>query len=148
MRAPATASLLILIALLLLAAGCTSSHPSALANNEYGTAAATDPVTSVTVPATTGSCMGNRTLCGGFCRDLWADAANCGKCGIACPAGQVCNSGICQVAAPCSGDICPMPGTDTPGTVTSGTSDAAAALVTSVRPSAALPEGTTIPPTT
>lgn len=33
--------------------------------------------------------------CGGHCRDFNTDAANCGACGAACGAGQVCNIGTC-----------------------------------------------------
>jgi alpha-tubulin suppressor-like RCC1 family protein len=35
------------------------------------------------------------TSCGGTCRDLGADPANCGACGRACGAAEVCDEGAC-----------------------------------------------------
>src|SRR5438477_36753 len=39
------------------------------------------------------------TICGGACVDTKEDRLNCGDCGQACAAGQICNSGQC--ASPC-----------------------------------------------
>ena len=36
------------------------------------------------------------THCSGACSDPSIDMANCGTCGAACPAGNVCTSGVCQ----------------------------------------------------
>jgi hypothetical protein len=44
------------------------------------------------------SCGGGLSNCGGVCRDLSTDRANCGGCGVACAAGQVCSGGSCQVS--------------------------------------------------
>jgi Stigma-specific protein, Stig1 len=41
-------------------------------------------------------CDGGQTLCTGRCVSTSSDGLNCGACGNACPAGQVCNSGSCQ----------------------------------------------------
>jgi hypothetical protein len=41
------------------------------------------------------SCTGKTTRCGDQCVDLASDAANCGACGTACPAGQMCRNGVC-----------------------------------------------------
>jgi cysteine-rich repeat protein len=35
------------------------------------------------------------TMCGGVCVDLLFSDLNCGACGAACPAGQLCQRGIC-----------------------------------------------------
>jgi hypothetical protein len=37
------------------------------------------------------------TLCGGTCVDLMSDQGNCGACGTACGAGQVCSGGTCTL---------------------------------------------------
>jgi hypothetical protein len=41
-------------------------------------------------------CLGGQSDCGGVCRTLSTDPANCGACGTACGASQVCLSGACQ----------------------------------------------------
>ena len=46
------------------------------------------------VPETTGREV-RFAACGGVCRDTQTDVANCGGCGIACPAGQLCSRGAC-----------------------------------------------------
>jgi hypothetical protein len=49
-------------------------------------------------PSCSGSC------CAGVCVDLDTDPNNCGACGEACPAGQVCQVGECGIA--CGGAMC------------------------------------------
>jgi hypothetical protein len=46
-------------------------------------------------------CTGGTTNCSGKCVDVKIDALNCGLCGKACTAGQICNNGTCQLL--CSG---------------------------------------------
>lgn len=41
--------------------------------------------------------------CSGTCRDLTSDGANCGGCGLACGAGQVCRSSACVPTRPTCG---------------------------------------------
>lgn len=41
-------------------------------------------------------CTPPEVLCGGSCVDPASDNANCGRCGLACPAGQVCAGGTCN----------------------------------------------------
>jgi len=43
-------------------------------------------------------CGEGETLCGDACVDLALDPRNCGACGNACPAGQVCADGACSTA--------------------------------------------------
>ncbi|MGH7435343.1 MAG: hypothetical protein ACRENE_06690 [Polyangiaceae bacterium] len=35
------------------------------------------------------------SICNGLCSDMNSDASHCGSCGNQCPAGQVCNTGVC-----------------------------------------------------
>jgi hypothetical protein len=44
------------------------------------------------------SCATGSTECSGVCRDLQTDIANCGACGMMCPAGQICARGACVVS--------------------------------------------------
>jgi hypothetical protein len=41
-------------------------------------------------------CRPGQSDCGGRCVDLTTDPANCGRCGRACAAGEVCNEGTCS----------------------------------------------------
>jgi hypothetical protein len=62
-----------------------------------------------------GSCgpVAEETACAGgvccgtprSCVDINTDAAHCGACGDACPAGQTCQGGVCGFA--CGSDFCP-----------------------------------------
>jgi hypothetical protein len=47
-----------------------------------------------------------RTRCGAQCVDTQSDTANCGDCGTACPAGQICSAGTCDSALPGLGEEC------------------------------------------
>jgi hypothetical protein len=40
-------------------------------------------------------CAPSQTCCASGCHDLQTDAGNCGACGAACPAAEVCSRGIC-----------------------------------------------------
>jgi hypothetical protein len=46
-------------------------------------------------------CPGGETSCGGVCRDLQTDNANCGICGTVCPTNQVCQTGSCFPGSTC-----------------------------------------------
>lgn len=52
-------------------------------------------------------CMGG-SCCSGTCITLSKDAANCGTCGNACPAGESCVAGVCRSCSglQCSGKAC------------------------------------------
>jgi hypothetical protein len=63
---------------------------------EYGATAGTgDSSGSGDAPS---SCSEGLTLCAEVCVDTSADPANCGGCGVACPADQVCSAGACASA--------------------------------------------------
>ncbi len=51
-----------------------------------------DPV-DVPTGGDTGACA--QTMCGADCVDLQTSLTNCGQCGTACAAGQVCTAGVC-----------------------------------------------------
>lgn len=74
-------------------------------------------------PGPTGCpCPTGQTSCdgGATCKDLNSDLANCGTCGNACAAGQVCLAGVCR----CTPGTCPNGCCDTAGlcrTSTNGT---------------------------
>ncbi|MBI4701412.1 MAG: hypothetical protein HY744_09670, partial [Deltaproteobacteria bacterium] len=44
------------------------------------------------------ACVGGTTNCGGKCVDAQTDPANCGSCGAACKAGEVCAAGACALS--------------------------------------------------
>jgi len=46
----------------------------------------------------TQDCGAGSQLCGGTCAELISDNLNCGACGQACVAGEVCSAGSCQVS--------------------------------------------------
>ncbi len=41
------------------------------------------------------TCSANESTCGGACTDTSHDTLNCGSCGNACAAGQICSQGAC-----------------------------------------------------
>ena len=43
-------------------------------------------------------CAGDSVVCDGACARLATDNANCGACGEACDAGEVCSNGVCAVS--------------------------------------------------
>jgi hypothetical protein len=57
------------------------------------------------------TCTPPETACGDTCVNLQTDEANCGQCGRACGANEVCNNGLACQAATC------LPVTDTTGDV-------------------------------
>jgi hypothetical protein len=52
------------------------------------------------------TCGSGATLCGGSCVETQNDPANCGACGTACPAGQVCSAGKCGVTCLGGSTLC------------------------------------------
>ncbi len=40
-------------------------------------------------------CPAGSDVCGSVCANLQGDPQNCGKCGIVCPHGQICDLGAC-----------------------------------------------------
>ena len=59
-------------------------------------ALAVGPVAPGGTGSGTPTCPGTAQLCGGKCVAVDIDAANCGACGRACPAGDICISGRCE----------------------------------------------------
>ncbi len=56
-----------------------------------------------TKDAGTNMCLSGTTSCGAVCVDLKSSAANCGRCGRACPGGQACNGeGACLAPSGCT----------------------------------------------
>jgi Stigma-specific protein, Stig1 len=51
-------------------------------------------------PKADGTCDTRLTLCGGACRDLDSDDANCGACASACAAPDTCNAAVCSAPPP------------------------------------------------
>ena len=44
------------------------------------------------------TCASSQKLCGGQCTSVQTDNANCGACGKACAAGEVCSGGTCGLS--------------------------------------------------
>lgn len=65
----------------------------------------TPPVvdSGVTVDA---GCTAPEMLCSGACIDVSASHDNCGSCGTACAAGEVCSAGACEVSCPGGQEEC------------------------------------------
>ncbi len=62
-----------------------------------------------------GGCSAGQACCGSACTDLTADPANCGACGAACAANEVCSDGSCECApgyGDCGDGVCRDPQTD------------------------------------
>lgn len=51
-------------------------------------------------------CAPERTACGSACVDVSTDPRNCGACGVACAAGQVCDLGRCVMACEGTRNAC------------------------------------------
>ena len=87
MYRPCSAFLCVVVIIIIMTSGCTSSQktsPSPLISSQETTPAATS------LPGTAG------TAAPGACSaDVSGDAANCGGCGYACPANALCQAGKC-----------------------------------------------------
>ncbi len=51
-------------------------------------------------------CAAGEDCCAGTCANLQTDPNNCGSCGAACTAGQVCDAGACCTPATCPAGQC------------------------------------------
>ncbi len=60
----------------------------------------------VPVPDVNPWCGPGTSLCQGKCVDLQKDGANCGACGKACKAGEVCSAGKCAFVCPAGQAMC------------------------------------------
>lgn len=70
-------------------------------------------------------CKPPKRKCGKRCVTVLTDAANCGSCGRACAAGEVCSGGACQIPCPagqkaCAGRCIPATGCCTNAECTGG----------------------------
>ncbi|MFO0602792.1 MAG: MXAN_6577-like cysteine-rich protein [Polyangiales bacterium] len=103
-------------------ASCTSAGTSTCVTTGTtvcagaGTACNATPRTSGSCAAPSGgacgasgtcACAGSTPdECGGACTSTATDAANCGRCGNACPTGQVCSGGACTITCPTGRTLC------------------------------------------
>src|SRR5579872_4468311 len=53
-------------------------------------------------------CAVGEVMCSNGCTDLSSDVTNCGSCGTACAAGDVCDLGMCAIS--CAPDLAPCRG--------------------------------------
>jgi hypothetical protein len=56
------------------------------------------------------SCPATSQVCNGACVDVRFDPTNCGACGTACAAGEVCVDGTCGVSCPSGSETCELDG--------------------------------------
>jgi hypothetical protein len=56
---------------------------------------------ALSVGCSSPACLSGSTKCGSVCADLQTDQANCGACGHACSATQICGAGTCVDVPPC-----------------------------------------------
>jgi len=47
-----------------------------------------------------GGCAAPKLICAGACVDVTSNPANCGGCGVTCPAGLSCTNGMCSTVCP------------------------------------------------
>ncbi|MFO0624985.1 MAG: hypothetical protein U0325_05155 [Polyangiales bacterium] len=52
------------------------------------------------------TCATGEVVCNNACANLQTSAANCGACGMACPAGQACMAGRCGTVCPAGQQAC------------------------------------------
>ncbi|MBI5531166.1 MAG: hypothetical protein HY898_00520 [Deltaproteobacteria bacterium] len=69
-------------------------------------AADTTVETAKDSPAESAPCPAGDTLCGVECVDLETDPSNCGGCGVACQASDVCGNGSCATWCPSGTSNC------------------------------------------
>jgi 5'-nucleotidase len=91
------------------AGGCgTGDSPGDSSSGTGGASSSSSSGSSTSGGA--GGCAGGSTVCGARCVDLQADLANCGVCGKACAAGEVCSNSACSLSCQASltdcGGIC------------------------------------------
>lgn len=96
-------ALLTVSALSLVVAGCDDDSP------DPGTDSGVPP--GVDAGPGGGTCTGGTTDCGGMCVDTRFDPANCGGCGTACGAAEVCLSSTCTPQGMCTGALVDCSGT-------------------------------------
>ena len=78
---------------------CSSQEQPLPMYGPTGTSSTTGLTSTTGTAATTGgagTCAVGQTQCAGICADLTNSASNCGACGVACAAPQVCSQGSCQ----------------------------------------------------
>lgn len=52
------------------------------------------------------TCAAGEAVCSGRCVDTRTDRAHCGACNNACPAGQLCVMGRCEISCPTGQTVC------------------------------------------
>ena len=96
-----------LLAVLAVASGCEDEPAPSTVDSAVEVDGSGGDGPGVDSPAGDASLCGpGTTLCGGVCLSTNSDNKNCGACGNACKAGQVCAAGKCALACPSGQQKC------------------------------------------
>lgn len=106
-RSLVACSLALALGVALSANGCANGGGTSGSSGDGG--GGPPDVTTPDAPTDASTCAAPKTLCGSSCTSTSTDPKNCGKCGAACGANQVCNDGVCSYSCTPPETLCNAP---------------------------------------